>query len=403
MIPSAGGVLSLRLVLIPAVLLAVACELASGESPETVPGPDVFGPPAADTPQPHKQKQCPGLMDTRVPRADFEACVCDLNASCCSLPWDAVCTDFANDSACADPCDCKTDLVTCTYDGDCSVCDLDADLCTGGFRCAAGFCEPSPPVQCDTSKDVGCAVTTCDRYLGRCVHDSAVGACADGDTCTKDLCNLTTGACSNEPIAGCQLNSPCRPAATPGCNDPIVEACTCKTDTLCCVTMWEPSCIVEAKLSCGLVCDCATMPAAGLSCVHDDDCAFCDDGDACNGRWICVGGTCSETASIFCPPGPGGCVKSGCNPTTGACSSIPDHAQCKDADLCTFDQCTPTGTCTHAATAGCDPLTLSCAGRCGAAFDPTAACSCDAKCFDFSTCCEDACEQCAGALPGKCP
>ncbi|MCB9520911.1 MAG: hypothetical protein H6698_06965 [Myxococcales bacterium] len=44
---------------------------------------------------------------------------------------------------------------------------------------------------------------------------------------------------------------------------------------------------------------------------------------------------------------------------------------------------------------------LSCADRCGAEYDPEAACQCNDQCFRFGNCCPDACDVCAAeVLPG---
>jgi len=152
---------------------------------------------------------------------------CDLAESCSgtspTCPADQKRTDECRPStgACdaAERCDGASD--TCPADAltaDGAACD-DGNLCTQGDTCQAGQCQGGTPVTCSASDqchDPGvcnpatglCSNpptqdgTPCDDgnacsehescRQGRCIGGTAV-SCSDGDACTVDTCNPTTG------------------------------------------------------------------------------------------------------------------------------------------------------------------------------------------------------------------
>jgi hypothetical protein len=132
--------------------------------------------------------------------------------------------DCNDQNACtADGCDGATGL--CFNDGgplEGAPCE-DGDLCTVGETCAAGVCSLGLPVDCDDGNI--CTADLCDSSSGLCINNwaSQVGTpcddgnlctvedqcgefgacfgfpidCNDGDACTQDFCDGGSGSCSN--------------------------------------------------------------------------------------------------------------------------------------------------------------------------------------------------------------
>ena len=137
--------------------------------------------------------------------------------------------------------------------------------------------------------------------------------CNDGSSCTEDLCNTVTGACSHDPLpdnTACGANGWC-----------VSGAC------------FEPECDVA-----GLECDdgnvCTVDLCNSYACVFDAAAAagfFCDDGDGCT-----VGDACD---------GAGGCAGV-FDPTISGCGCLPKGEVCTSNDDCCSGSCHPVkGTC----------------------------------------------------------
>ena len=162
-----------------------------------------------------------------------------------------------------------------------------------------------------------------------CVDGACVGElrdCDDGEPCTTDSCDTTTG-CLHAAQAG-----PCDDG------DACTEGETCDAGT----------CGGGAAVDCadGDACtvdSCA--PASG--CAHAlDDGAPCDDGDACTEDEVCSVAGCMATDEDPCDDGDA-CTADACNPFSG-CVHLPTDAACDDGDPCTTDACAG-GDCLHEA------------------------------------------------------
>ncbi len=131
--------------------------------------------------------------------------------------------------------------VSCVLADDCD----DADPCTED-NCVNSECA-SVPVDCDDG--VGCTLDACDPATGACTNmpsdaacddadlcngselcdpllDCFEGApitCSDGEACTLDTCEPSTGACSIEVIDACTSGDGCCPL---GCSVADTD-CTC--------------------------------------------------------------------------------------------------------------------------------------------------------------------------------
>ena len=208
--------------------------------------------------------------------------------------------DFVN--LCDDGNECTVD--TCLGEAGCGYEELsqgeckDGDPCTAGDHCEAGLCVGLPIV------------------------------CDDGDPCTDDLCN-GVGGCKTEPNS-----SPCDD------QDP------CTVNDMC------------SDGSCGGF-------QVECECQADADCELLEDGDLCNGTLYCdtskLPYLCriDQPSVVICPVPEGPedvCQKSVCEPTTGACTTVPDHEgyACISGDPCTIGDTCVGGQCVPGVVIGCD-------------------------------------------------
>jgi len=184
---------------------------------------------------------------------DFDSCTsddrCDANGTCLGRSLcddDNPCTD---DYAAGASCACSHEP---TYPGTrCS----DGDACTEGEACdgngAPGSCTGGTLVNCDDGNP--CTTDTCDPTSG-CVHTNSAAPCDDGNACTRtDAC--VDGACVGSNPVVCAPSDACHAAGS---------------------------------------CDSAT---GGCSSVPRPDGAGCDDGDPCTIGETCRSGACTPGAS----------------------------------------------------------------------------------------------------------
>ena len=175
--------------------------------------------------------------------------------------------------------------------------------------------------------------------------------CSDGDPCTQDQCDTTTGACSNIPFADCCEKASdcndgnqctadvcvvdlgiCAHAAIPGCcvsnqgcddGDPCTsDVCDALTGT--CSNGFVPGCCTD-DAECASTEPCVKGQCIASQCelIYDPECctsaAQCNDSNPCT-QDVCVGGQCAHG-----PTGEKGC-----------CTV---DADCNDGNVCTFDVC----------------------------------------------------------------
>jgi len=334
------------------------------------------------------------------------------------------------DCACndANPCTddvCDPDSHLCSYPDHSDPCD-DGDACTQVDTCQAGACVGASPVVCmplgqcrdpgvcdpatgecsqpakpdGTACDDGNACTLGDTCSGGSCRSSTPKNCADGNPCTDDVCNPSTGACSNPPNSApcndgnlCTVNDACAggscqpgaaricPPDTNGCTDaacdpaggctqrPSPDGTRCKTAVGC----------VRGTCAAG-----ACEPASDCFCDDAADCV--DDGDVCNGTESCTGGECVLGAPLACTADDDPCTQAACDPVTGCGQTpAPDGTQCETEGGCTVGTCAA-GACT---------LGASCR------------CTVDGECNDGNVCngtetCDVAAGACRAGLPLEC-
>lgn len=246
---------------------------------------------------------------------------------------------------------------------------------------APGIPSPYPgcPVEANPRDLVakGNLVTaTMPSELVVCSHDSGVGVaiapeeicltnadCDDGNPCTADTCNPTTGLCQSAPLpdgTSCDDQNACTvggACVSGSCGTPVV----CNDGNPCSTDVCNPA--TGACTFTPIVCDdgnpCTTdscSPATGqCGFTAQADGTACNDGDLCTSGDVCavlpgqVVPTCQgQPKCADADP----CTADRCDPTTGACSNPP--IQCDDGNSCTIDACVG-GFCVSSPMAGaCD-------------------------------------------------
>lgn len=143
--------------------------------------------------------------------------------------------------------------------------DLDGDGSVGGADFGLllsewGDCPVNPceGARCDDGNE--CTIDYCDPTTGECVNELIEGCtpdfcegvdCNDDDPCTLDSCDPLTGECVNEFVEGCgeggcgdPLAGPCdEVSASPGCADAACCTAVCAIDSYCCDVEWDETCV----------------------------------------------------------------------------------------------------------------------------------------------------------------
>ncbi|HEU5154897.1 MAG TPA: hypothetical protein VFU03_09225, partial [Gemmatimonadales bacterium] len=252
-----------------------------------------------------------GVGVTLVPQE-----VCSVNAEC-------------ND---ANPC---TQDVCVAATGQCQSTPLpngqpcdDANPCTIGGTCQSGSCGTL--LSCNDGS--ACTLDSCNPATGGCVN--APVTCDDGNPCTVDSCNGATGACTFAATPGtacndgnlCTLGDSC--VTIPGNPIPICQGNPkCADGNSCTSDQCDPT--TGTCLNAPILCDdanpCTVDSCVGGSCVSSPITGACDDGNRCTAADTCVAGpsgpVCSGTP-LTCDDG-NACTVDSCDPVSGGCLHPP--------------------------------------------------------------------------------
>ena len=240
-----------------------------------------------------------------------------------------------------------------------------------------GFCVGGPQIPCDDGNP--CTADACDPSTGKCSSTPHSGPCDDGDKCTgEDLC--VGGECVGEAPTLCYDGNPC-------------------TDDKCDST---------------------------LGCFHNFNGSDCDDGDACSPDSVCAKGQCVPVTVLACNDN-NDCTTDTCDPAEGCvftkiagCGPCESVEECDDGNPCTGDscgksgcvskpllngavcddgnQCTSTGTCQLGKCVGLNPKLCLSLGACSSvSCDPDVGCvheNVAGPCNDLDQCTEgDTCSN----------
>lgn len=255
-------------------------------------------------------------------------------------------------------------------DGSCVLtpkCD-DNNKCTVD-QCVNGACS-NTPVDCNDGQY--CTNDACDQTTGNCLHTNKTGLegiCDDLNSCTfPDIC--TEGICVGTPSPSCNTctsNAECNDNLA--CTDDVCEfngicvnylSRACDDLNLCtndqctqggCTNTPIPNCTVP---SCFVDADCPSHPCSSSLCLSGE-CVTFEDNSAC--------GTVTDCVYYRCQP----CFGPGCNTyiciPTDICPTCSNNSDCDDLNACTIDTCnTINQTCSHTQK-NCDdnnPTTLDC-------------------------------------------
>ncbi|OLD62949.1 MAG: hypothetical protein AUI47_10735 [Acidobacteria bacterium 13_1_40CM_2_68_5] len=153
--------------------------------------------------------------------------------------------------------------------------------------------------------------------------------CDDGNPCTTDACDPTTGACKFTPTVG----APCD------------DGDRCTTADVCRLLPTGGVVCVGTPVNCDDQNACTSDscdPLTGL-CVHAE--VSCDDQNLCTTDRCNPGTGQCEHFPVNCDDG-NQCTTDRCDPASGACLHSP--VNCDDQNQCTLDSCDPaSGQCVH--------------------------------------------------------
>ena len=241
----------------------------------------------------------------------------------------------------------------------------DGGLCFTDKTCDSGECQGGVPIDCEDGDP--CTLNSCEETTG-CTHVTTAGGCDDGNICTladycldgvctagNSVCPCITDADCDQWLDGNQCGGELRcmaglckpdPLTIPQCPTEKVTSCTiqgCDPGTGDCTTFPLPNgtiCSDSDPCTTGDNCvsgNCIGSPGA-CSCTSDADCLAYDDGNLCNGRLSCAEGQCVFDAStiVKCSESTNPCAGTSCDPATGSCTSTAlDGSICDDTDPCT--------------------------------------------------------------------
>jgi hypothetical protein len=288
-------------------------------------------------------------------------------------------------------CDAATGFCSLVSANEEMPCD-DSDACTVSEACDDGECMAGVAVNCNDGNP--CTDDSCDPTTG-CLHTDNQEPCTDGDVCTtQDQCQA--GVCVGGLALVCDDEDACN--GTESCDEAVGclagEPLVCDDSDLCnglencdavegCQSGEAPSCDDGnpcTQDSCHPMAGCQSEAADG----------GCDDGNACTTGDHCVEGGCEYAELLICNDD-NVCTNDTCDPGVGCINTL-NTAPCDDGDLCTTgDQC-QLGECAGTGNLICDDGNICTDDSCG----PQMGCQFvtnGAGCDDGNMCTEqDACQ-----------
>ena len=260
---------------------------------------------------------------------------CDSQARCVGTPKN--CPDDGN--ICTDNfCDPATGQCAMTRHDDRRPCE-DYNGCTLNDGCRNGECTGDRK---DCNDGDPCTFDNCiDGPVGECDHPPVLGACEDGDLCTRgETCNAL-GICQGGTTFECNDYNNCTDDycdSSIGCVfastfDYCDDTNPCTVDDIC----GEDGVCAGTPKDCDDGNDCTRDYCFLGNCHHDNepDSIPCDDGDICTIGGTCKTGNCQSSADLDCSD-TDPCTDDLCDPLTGCYTASHD---CDDNNPCTNDEC----------------------------------------------------------------
>jgi hypothetical protein len=301
--------------------------------------------------------------------------LCNDNSACTTddhCGTDGTCTGTAK--VCNDNNVCTTDTCNaatgCVFTNNTVACD-DGNPCTVSDKCAAGACAGSV-YPCNDNNPCTSDVCSPENNQPKCFFSPVAGACNDNNQCTVgDAC--VAGTCTGSAL-GCGDGNPCTDDScdpTSGCVH-TPNTASCDDGNLCTESdkCSGGACAGKAK-NCedGNVCTDNYCDTASGLCKQTFNTKACNDGQPCTQSDVCAGGVCSGVPKD-CSDGKI-CTDDACDPTTGLCSNPFNTKACDDGESCTSGDVCNMGVCAGAPVFNC--------------------CHSDADCDDKYACSDDLC------------
>ncbi len=301
----------------------------------------------------YRQCSCWGGCDRVTSERSYGVICAQNNQTCCEGLY-PIEPEYRNSSqyatgycsSCDDHNPCTKD--TCDLSGGCrheptdESCD-DGDLCTENDTCGSGTCAGTPVV---CSDDNVCTDDRCVEGVG-CVYEENSSSCDDEDACTtNDQCD--NGVCQGGAARSCDDGNPCTDElcnASTGCvyvfnNDPCDDGNACTSGEYCQVGVCGFGTPVDCSDS-NICTDESCDPNIGCVIVNND--SACDDGNACTTSDVCGGGACVGVGLLNCDDG-NVCTTDSCNPILG-CVNVNNTLPCDDGNACSFGDVCSNGLC----------------------------------------------------------
>jgi len=247
-----------------------------------------------------------------------------------------ICTDDSCDEA-TDACLNVNNILPCN----------DTLFCTNGDICSGGICA-GVPLECGDGNL--CTDDSCNESTGTCLNVNNILPCNDALFCTDgDLC--TDGLCAGVPLE-CGDGNICTDNSCDEATDtcvsvnnilPCNDALFCTDGDLC-----TDGLCAGAPLDCGdgNICTDNSCDEATDTCVSVNNILPCDDELFCTNGDICSGGLCSGPV-LDCSDS-NICTNDLCDETIDACTNVNNTAPCDDGFFCTTGDICGSGICTGA-------------------------------------------------------
>jgi len=327
---------------------------------------------------------------------------CDADGNACTVGdacADKLC-EAGPKKACDDGNPCTQDSCgaltgACGFDGkalDDVPCNADGSVCSVGDACQGGSCQKGKTLDCDDKNP--CTADSCDATAG-CKQIATAGscsdgnactladacqagactsgllkACPDGDKCTEDGCDESSGTCTHKLLTGCSKVCSKDGDCDDGnpCTDNTCESGKCESQVKSGACDDGSVCTGNDACQNGVCQGQAKTCSDGKACTADScdaklGCQFvaasgpCDaDGNACTAGDFCQDGGCKVGAPKNCSDG-NPCTADACNPQDGACGQKAQFEgdPCDaDGSLCTVGDACKAGVCSKGATLPCD-------------------------------------------------
>jgi hypothetical protein len=239
----------------------------------------------------------------------------------------------------------------------------DGNPCNGAETCQFAHCHAGAPLSCSDGDP--CTADTCSQATG-CQHATAADGtpCSDGnacngaETCQGGACTTVAGTVPNcDDGNGC-TNDACNP--TSGCvHPPFGNGTSCSDGNVCngLETCQSGACSAAAPNLCNDQNACTTDscdPVAGCRHVAVADGTSCSDGNVCTGTEVCQGGACLPGVPLDCNDSDP-CTADTCDGVTGCGhAAVANGTPCPDGDPCNGTETCQGGACAAATPSTCD-------------------------------------------------